>query len=553
MTFRREWLTEFRPINGETVSFGDDGECGVTGIGKVKIQRLVNGIWRDGVLEDVLLVLHVKKNLVSVGACAIKGFCIRFEKETVEFMREGVIEATGVKQSNKLYRMFFRVLDVKNEANVSALDLKIWHERLGHIHKRALCDLVEKELVHGVKVNNILKFFCDVCQMGKIHKLLFKSITERVERQPGEFVHSDVCGPMSVQSLASARFFVIFMNDATGFRHVYFVRYKLDVFDKFQEYEQLVLNKFGRAMKTLRADNGLEYCNEKMRKYLTEKGIVMENTAPYNPQQNGRAERDNRTIVECARTMLQAKKLPKFLWAEAVNTAIYTLNRTGHSRLDGGKTPYELWTGKKPDLSHIRIFGSEAFVHVPKMFTKKFDARAKRTLLVGYQGESSNYRLYNPDTKTVSVSRDVSINEQAAGIQLEEYSEADLPLPSKRQEDPTDEAVKDSTDNAENQTVDNDTDSNEPTINNDMAAERAQVNPGTRSLRDRTKIKPPSRYDLNFAKYNAPTSFQDAISGTEGQNWKQAIQEELEAHRKNETWSIVPRVPGGRTIDSKWV
>lgn len=359
---------------------------------------------------------------------------------------------------------------MKKEANVSALDLKIWHERLGHIHKRALCDLVEKELVHGVKVNNTSKFFCDACQVGKMHKLSFKPITERVERQPGEFVHSDVCRPMSVQSLAGARFFVTFMDDATGFRHVYFVRHKSDVFDRFREYEQLVSNKFGRAMKTLRADNWLEYCNEKMRKYLTAKGILMENTAPYNPQQNGKAERDNRTIVECARTMLQAKKLPKFLWAEAVNTAIYTLNRTGHSRLGGSKTPYELWTGKKSDLSHARIFGSEAFVHVPRMFTKKFDARAKRTLLVGYQGESSNYRLYNPDTKTVSVSRDVSFNEQAAGMQLEEYSEADLPLPSDTTEDPTNNASKDpvgetaAVHNAENQAVDTDIDGLELSI-----------------------------------------------------------------------------------------
>lgn len=252
-------------------------------------------------------------------------------------MRKGAIEATGVKQSNKLYRMFFRVPGVKNEVNVSALDLKVWHERLRHIHKRALYDLVEKKLVQGVKVSSTLKFFCDACQMGKLHKLPFKTVTERVKRQPGKFMHSDVCGPMSVQSLASARFFVTFKDDATGFRHVYFIRHKSDVFDRFQEYEQLVSNKFSRTIKTLRTDNGLEYCNEKMQKYLKTKGIVMENTTPYTPQQNGKAERDNRTIVECARTMLQAKKLPNYLWAEAVNTAVYTLSRTGNSRIGRSK------------------------------------------------------------------------------------------------------------------------------------------------------------------------------------------------------------------------
>ncbi|EZA46811.1 Copia protein [Ooceraea biroi] len=109
----------------------------------------------------------------------------------------------------------------------------------------------------------------------------------------------------------------------------------------------------------------------------------MENSAPFTPEQNGKIERDNRTIVESARTMLQAKGLPKHLWAEVVNTAVYVLNRVVSTGTSCNKTPYELWTGKVPDLQHLKIFGSVAYVHVPKMFTKKFDARAKKMLLVG--------------------------------------------------------------------------------------------------------------------------------------------------------------------------
>lgn len=112
--------------------------------------------------------------------------------------------------------------------------------------------------------------------------------------------------------------------------------------------------------------------------------------------------------------MLRAKDLPKTLWAEAVNTAVYVLNRTTHSSRSGIKTAYEAWTGRKPELSHVRVFGSTAYAHVPKQFRKKLDDKAKKLLLVGYQDESSNYRLYDPEKKTIIVSRDVTFNETAA-------------------------------------------------------------------------------------------------------------------------------------------
>lgn len=96
-------------------------------------------------------------------------------------------------------------------------------------------------------------------------------------------------------------------------------------------------------------------------------GIQREYMAPYTPEQNGKAERDNRTIIERARTTLHAKGLPESLWAEAVNTAVYLMNRSGSG--ESGSTPYERWVGKKPSLEHIRIFGSEAYVNVPKQMT----------------------------------------------------------------------------------------------------------------------------------------------------------------------------------------
>ena len=153
----------------------------------------------------------------------------------------------------------------------------------------------------------------------------------------------------------------------------------------------MIENKFGRKMKILRSDNGREFCNKGMDEYLEKCGMQQETTAAYNPEQNGKAERDNRTIVESARTMIIAKNLPLTLWAEAINCAVYVLNRTVWTI--GAVTPYEAWTGKIPNLKHLRIFGSDADVRIPKKFTRKFDPRASKKIFVGYTEESTNYRV----------------------------------------------------------------------------------------------------------------------------------------------------------------
>lgn len=190
-------------------------------------------------------------------------------------------------------------------------NLKIWHERLGHVNVRALKELTSSDAIDGVKLkeNTTDEFFCDSCQLGKSHKLPFKKEVKR-ETLPGEFIHTDVCGPMPDESLGGARFFVLFKDDTSGFRCVYFIKHKSDTFEKFKAFEQEVKNRFNRPIKILRSDNGREYVNERFLTYMQSLGIVHEPTAAYTSKQNGKAERDNRTIVECARTMLQARRLP---------------------------------------------------------------------------------------------------------------------------------------------------------------------------------------------------------------------------------------------------
>lgn len=246
--------------------------------------------------------------------------------------------------------------------------------------------------------------------------------------------------------------------------------------------------------------------------------------------------------------MLHTKDLPLNLWAEAVNTAIYLLNRTVPATNE--VTPFEMWNGKRPCIDHLRIFGSEAFVHIPKQFTKKFDLRAKKKILVGYQDDSTNYRVYDPITKQVSVSRDVTFLEKA-GSKSDQSEEEDsvIKLPGTKLE-----IRNEKEDKAENkEAVEAAEVLNDPETDCESQVDGQEISDASekRKLRDRTTLKPPSRYEANIVEYTVSMTFEEAMSGRDAVYWASAIKEELQAHETNQTWSIVSRTPELQTVDSK--
>lgn len=177
----------------------------------------------------------------------------------------------------------------------------------------------------------------------------------------------------------------------------------------------MVANKFGRNIKVLRADNGREYSNSAMNSYLNSRSIVLENIAPYIPEQNGKAECENRTIVESTRIIIHVKGLPKNCEPKLlIRRSIYWIEFWSRKKKKSKKKiviPYELWYGRKPNLSHIKTFGIDVYAHIDKQFRKKMDRKAEKYILVAYQGESTNYRLYDPEVEKVIISRNVIFNE----------------------------------------------------------------------------------------------------------------------------------------------
>lgn len=164
-------------------------------------------------------------------------------------------------------------------------------------------------------------------------------------------------------------------------------------------------------------------------------------TVPHTPQQNGVAERKNRTLIEAARSMLSHAKLPKMYWAEAVATAAYIQNRLPTSVLKKA-TPYQRWNGKKPDMSHMKVFGCVAYAHVPDTERRKLDKKAVKLRFMGYTNNAKGYRLLDEEKRRILIRRDVIFNESDFGWKQEvevSCSEKEISIDTDEWEMPADE------------------------------------------------------------------------------------------------------------------
>lgn len=257
--------------------------------------------------------------------------------------------------------------------------------------------------VHRHSTNSL----CLGCVSGKAHRSPFPAGRTRAN-QVGQLIQSDVCGPFNTETPGGARYFVVFIDDFSGWRAVFFLKRKSEVTNYFKNFVAALRSETGYLVHTLRTDNGGEFRSTELQSWLTDRGIRLETSAPYSPEQNGVSERANRTIVEAARSVLHAKELPLELWGEAVSYVIFTLNRVANS---SDITPYQLWYGAKPAISHLRVFGSSSFVHVPKAERSKLDSKTIKCYFVGYSLTQKAYRFWDPVRRVIKISRDALIDE----------------------------------------------------------------------------------------------------------------------------------------------
>ena len=404
------------------IYLGDSTIIHALGEGKVRLPTVNSS--HDVVLDLHLLLFVPKltKNLLSVLAMALMGAEIHFDKDKCLILKDSKEFVIGHLLSDKLYTVNTIEYAQVSKTN-SAQSLEVWHCRLGHLNYTYVNQLVKKEMVEGLKceIETQPRKECEACVLGKMQKKPFPKQSQQRATRPYEIVHSDVCGPMQVESKGSSRYMLTFTDDYSQYTTAYFIKSKSEVLSKFKEYVNSVEKHTGQQImklnilaeddvKVLRSDNGGEYTSNNFAKFCGEKGISREFTVPYCPQQNGVAECMNRTIMERARSMLYQVKLPLDFWAEACSTAVYLHNRSPTTALKD-ETPFERLFGRRPDISHLRVFGCVSYVHVPDGQRRKLDAKACKSIFVGYPPGVKGYKLYDLEKKFV-VSRDVQFFEQ---------------------------------------------------------------------------------------------------------------------------------------------
>lgn len=240
-----------------------------------------------------------------------------------------------------------------------------------------------------------------------------------------QLVHADLCGPITPASNSDKRYILTFIDDFSRKVWVYFLSEKSKTFATFKIYKSLVEKESNALICCLHTDRGGEFTSNEFNDFCKVNGISRQLTASYTPQQNGVAERKNRTIMNMVRCLLCDKQVPNRVWPEAVKWTAHVINRSP-TLVTKDKTPEEMWSGVKPKVDYFRVFGCLAHVHVPDQKRKKLDDKSIQCVFLGVSEESKAYRLLNPVTKIVTVSRDVIFEEEKGwnwGRTLEEIKQ----------------------------------------------------------------------------------------------------------------------------------
>lgn len=432
VTSSANWFRSYTPFeNPRALRLGDDRAMYAYGQGVIDVEMSVQGKWQRAHLNNVWYVPQAGQNLFSAGSALDHGYIEIADKDKRVFKdKSGQVKAVSIRDGN-LYKLLMRVRTENACVVKEGTSLQIWHERFCHQNKRHVKEILTR---NGIKYSPD-QSDCDGCVYGKMTRLSFGTRQHRGTK-PGDQINADVCGPMSELSLGGRRYFVVFKDDFTKFRRVYFLKHKSEVASVLPKF-LAEIKTAGHTVKELLTDGGKEFNNAEVHQVTEAVGLHHRISMPYTPEQNGAAERENRILVEAARSMLYNKDLPKKLWAEAINTASHVLNRTGPTQVEG-KTPYELWYNKPPCIDHLRIFGTECFVHIPSQKRKKLDKKAMKGYLVGYCGDKDGYRVWIPEKNDVISSRDVLFRLETVSSDF-----CKLPFLSGRHEDhETSEAVE---------------------------------------------------------------------------------------------------------------
>lgn len=586
MTSRYDWFQDISLKNTGSVTVANGEQIKCCGIGNISINTPENVVNR---ISDVAFVPDLKANLLSVQKAVDKGFICVIDKSGCNFYKNNSFRFTGdsvlhASPCGGLYVLDGTVnVPDKVANNYLTQDVhsgcqnsyELWHKRLGHLCRIGMNQLKNHEV--GVEFKVVDKNNCIACVEGKQARKPFKKVAFNRADSPLGLIHIDLCGPMSVTSFQGNKYMLTLVDDYTRKVFAYFISSKTEVKDKFCLFCTFVENQLDKKIIAVRTDGGKEFVNKDFIHYLDSKGIEHQMTTPYSPQQVGVAERTHRSITEKARSLLAESSLPKAHWEDAFRVAVYLKNRSPHRAL-GGQIPYDRWCGRRSDLSHLKVFGCRALVHIPSCHRKKLDLKAKEAIFVGYSENPNTYIFRDPSNpRKVFMSRDATFFENSfTGLkqrQAESVVQSDSVLLFEDKEPETEDCqffdcVESCGPAAENSTPDHQHITEEaPAMEEqqyfheptppDNDVESVSVNE-EQPIQERRypsrNRKPPDYLSYNVSSVDSgePTTFYEATHADDAEKWHDAMADEYNSLIKLHTWDLVDK-PNKKVIPCKWV
>lgn len=606
MSFRKDWFMEFEKLDHPQNVKLAKGMIRGYGRGKIETNR--------GILQNVLYVPELETNLYSIRAATELGMRVEYDDDSVVFIRKDDNEI--LLDGHLRGPLYFLNMDVVNQENYHeahiAHSLSDWHKRFAHISPNVIKNMAKSNIVDGLNIQGDKENLeCVDCSLNKGKSASHPSKTTEKTKIAGASLHVDTVGPIRETSLGGSEYFILCKDEASGYRNVSFVKTKSSISSEVKKI--ISKSELETTNKVLRlvSDNGTEFVNQDLNKYLDEKGIEHSVSAPYTPQQNGYIERDIQTITQAARTMLNQSNLPRKLWAEAVNTAVYVLNRVPSTK-NPDTTPYELWFKKKPNVENLRVFGQYAVVNNQKHNRDgKWDTTGDTMRLVGYTNSVNTYKFYSEIEDVIIISCNATFLKKTQITEIIDVTDSNdennilvtsRPVLGDDNSEKENSILQEDNDNpvagssgtffydeegfydeVQNEVMDISDPSNTyiistPLQDNDRAIEAPHPRESTpvreitvpRNLQMRwgpmgvqpSRLRPRDKrvnYNTEQAKAassiidDEPTNFKQILKRADSNKWLEAMNEELESLDKNQVWDLVDRPKGINIVTNRWV
>ncbi|GJW68800.1 zinc finger, CCHC-type containing protein [Tanacetum coccineum] len=526
---------------------------------------------KQRIISHVYYIPDLKSNLLSLGQFTEIGCKVVMEDDELRlYDMDNKIFMKVTRQRNRLYKANLRIgTPVCLLANLKE-ETWLWHARLGHLNFESLRSMAQRDLVQGIPTIKHTTQVCDVCLIGKHSRAPFPKKAKARSTSPLDLVYGDLCGPITPPTPSGKKYIFLLVDDYSRYMWVYFLTMKDQAFDTFKEYKKSTENELRTTLKMLRTDRGGEFTSNEFTQYCKENGIARQLTAPYSPQQNG--------------------------VAEAVRHAIYILNSVPTKALED-ITPYEAIKQRKPNLENLRVF---SVLHSlckgnQSQHLTKLDDRSTKMVYLGNEQGSKAYRLFDPTTQRICVSRDVKFKENETWDWKDYMSElindepewtdfriGDLEATNEHHDQGFQPIEED------NEFPNNDDDdyvsptrdspshsqtSHTPSTSSSQVNSQVTPNTSTQSYyqsdNDSTQvINSPSHFDhtplrgfrtlsdlyenteeLLLAE-DEPKNYKEASSD---QKWIEAMKVELDSINRNNTWELTTLPKGHKAIGLKWV